>query len=154
MKTNMDKIKIQIKRKDDCKDLPVPKYSTGGASGVDLYADVKEDTVLESGQIKLISTGIYISLPSGYEAQIRPRSGLALKHGISMVNSPGTIDADYRGLIGLIMINHGQDPFIIKRGDRVAQMVVTQVSQVEFVETNQLEDTNRAEGGFGHTGVK
>ncbi|MDD4202384.1 MAG: dUTP diphosphatase [Candidatus Omnitrophica bacterium] len=149
----MKSLKVQIKRKDDCKDLPVPGYATVGSSGMDLYADVKEDTILGPGQIKLISTGIYIALPQGYEAQIRPRSGLALKHGISMVNSPGTVDADYRGLIGLIMINHGNEPFIIKRGDRVAQMVVTQVSKVEFFEAEQLENTSRSQGGFGHTGV-
>jgi dUTP pyrophosphatase len=149
----MEILKVQIKRKEDCKDLPVPKYATDGASGMDLYADVKEETVLHAGEIKLISTGIYIALPQGYEAQIRPRSGLALKHGISMVNSPGTIDADYRGLIGLIMINHGKEPFVIKRGDRVAQMVITKVSRVVLFESEQIDQTSRADGGFGHTGV-
>ena len=149
----MEKLNIKIRKKEDCLDLPTPEYSTEYSSGMDLYADVAEDTILKSGQIKLISAGIYISVPPGYEAQIRPRSGLALKHGISMVNSPGTIDADYRGLIGLIMINHSEEPFVIKRGDRVAQMVISKITRAEFLIVDELDETVRSGGGFGHTGV-
>lgn len=105
------------------------------------------------GEIKLISSGIYLSIPDGFEAQIRPRSGLALKHGISLVNTPGTIDADYRGLLSLIMINHGTQPFTIRRGDRIAQMVVQEVVKADISIIEELDQTARAAGGFGHTGV-
>lgn len=149
----MKKIKINIRRKESAKDLPVPSYATSGSSGVDLYADVEHDTVISPGEIKLISTGIYIELPEGYEAQTRPRSGLALKHGVTLVNTPGTIDSDYRGLINLIVTNLGKDDFIIKRGHRLAQMVIKEVTQAEFVEMEELGETERAHGGFGHTGV-
>lgn len=147
------KIKVLIKRKEDCKDLPLPCYMSDGASGMDLYADVKEDVILSPRQIKLISTGIYISIPKGYEAQIRPRSGLALKHGISIVNSPGTIDSDFRGLIGIILTNLSEKDFKISRGDRIAQMVIKSVTQAELEEVEELDETIRAHGGFGHTGV-
>lgn len=120
---------------------------------MDLYADVKEDVILSPRQIKLISTGIYISIPNGYEAQIRPRSGLALKHGISIVNTPGTIDSDFRGLVGVIMTNLGQEDFKISRGDRIAQMVINPVTQADLEEVDELDETVRAHGGFGHTGV-
>jgi len=125
---------------------------TQGAAGMDLYAAVTQTEVINPGQIKLVPTGLSLALPEGYEAQIRPRSGLALKYGITMVNSPGTIDADYRGEIGLIMINHGQAPFEIKRGDRVAQMVINQIAQAEFLEVDNLDSTLRSAGGFGSTG--
>jgi dUTP pyrophosphatase len=121
---------------------------------MDLYADVDNQTVLMPGEIKLISAGIYVSIPEGYEAQTRPRSGLALKHGISLVNTPGTIDSDYRGLVGLIMINHGKEAFVIKRGDRIAQMVIKQVARADIVVRVELDETARASGGFGHTGMK
>ena len=121
---------------------------------MDLYADVSGEVTLMPGEIKLISSGIYISMPEGYEAEIRPRSGLALKHGISFVNTPGTIDSDYRGLISLIMINHGKDPFVIKRGDRIAQMVITEVVRADVRVIGALDETVRAGGGFGSTGVK
>ena len=120
---------------------------------MDLYADVTGEVTLMPGEIKLISSGIYIALPMGYEAEIRPRSGLALKHGISFVNSPGTIDSDYRGLIGLIMINHGADPFIVRRGDRIAQMVIKEVVRADVREAGELDETVRSGGGFGSTGV-
>jgi len=119
---------------------------------MDLYADVVGEAVLMPGEIKLISSGIYISMPAGYEAEIRPRSGLALKHGISFVNTPGTIDSDYRGLISLIMINHGKDPFVIKRGDRIAQMVIKEVIRADIRLSADLDETVRAGGGFGSTG--
>jgi len=119
---------------------------------MDLHADLAEDLVLQPGERTLIPTGIAIALPDGYEAQIRPRSGLALKHGISLVNSPGTIDADYRGEIAVIVINHGSEPFPVRRGERIAQMVVARFSRVEWRETDELENTQRGGGGFGHTG--
>ena len=149
----MKAIKIKLKRKDDCWDLPLPAYMTPHSSGMDLFADVKEGTVIEPGQIKLISTGIYLSIPEGFEAEIRPRSGLALKHGISLVNTPGTIDADYRGLVSLIMINFGKEPFTVRRADRVAQMVIKEVIKAELEEVGELSQTLRGAGGFGHSGI-
>ena len=132
--------------------MPLPRYATAGSSGMDLYADVEGEVVLPPGEIKLISAGVYLSMPEGYEAEIRPRSGLALKHGISFVNTPGTIDSDYRGLISLIMINHGNEPFKIKRGDRIAQMVINEVVRANIAVKESLDDTVRSGGGFGHTG--
>lgn len=149
----MDRLSIKIKRKENAKDLPIPTYATSGSSGVDLYADVEGEVGISPGEIKLISCGIYIELPEGYEAEIRPRSGLALKHGITLVNTPGTIDSDYRGLINLIIINLGKEEFIVKRGYKLAQMVIRKVIQADFDETEELETTERAHGGFGHTGV-
>jgi len=146
-------MKIKIKRKAGCKDLPLPSYASPGASGMDLYADVDGDVTLSPGQIKLISAGIYVSIPSGFEAQVRPRSGLALKHGISIVNSPGTIDSDFRGLVGVILINSGKSDYIIKRGMRIAQLVIKQTSRAEWIEVDELDETHRNAGGFGHTGV-
>ncbi len=149
----MKKIALKIKRKENTSDLPLPKYMSIGSSGMDLYADIKKEVSIEPREVKLISAGIYIDIPLGYEAQIRPRSGLALKHGISVLNTPGTIDSDYRGLIQIILINVGKEPFLIKRGDRIAQMVIKEVVQAEIEEVSELEDTFRGEGGFGHTGV-
>jgi dUTP pyrophosphatase len=119
---------------------------------MDLYADIEADLQLAAGERRLVPTGIAIALPEGFEAQIRPRSGLALKHGISLVNSPGTIDSDYRGEIAVILINHGEAPFVIKRGERIAQMIVAPFSRVVWDEQNELEETHRGAGGFGHTG--
>ena len=149
----MKKITVRIKRKESAKDLPVPEYATTGASAVDLYADVEDETVIAPGEIKLISCGIYIELPEGYEAQTRPRSGLALKHGITLVNTPGTIDSDYRGLVNLIVTNLGKEDFVVQRGYRLAQMVFREVTRAEFQEVEELGETERAHGGFGHTGV-
>lgn len=149
----MKHVKILIKKKQGCEDLPLPKYATAGSSGMDLYADVEGEVTLLPGEIKLISSGIYLSMPQGYEAETRPRSGLALKHGISLVNTPGTIDSDYRGLVGLIMINHGKDTFTIRRGDRIAQMVIKEVVRADVEEpAGDLDETARSSGGFGHTG--
>ncbi|MBN1526752.1 MAG: dUTP diphosphatase [Candidatus Omnitrophica bacterium] len=148
----MKKIKIHLKRKDGCGDMPVPAYATSGSSGMDLRADVEGEVALRPGEIRLISTGIYVSMPEGYEAEIRPRSGLALKHGVSLVNTPGTIDSDYRGLLSLIMINHGKDEFLIRRGDRVAQMVIKEVIKADIEMVGELDETVRSVGGFGHTG--
>lgn len=147
------KIRVNIKRKADCQDLPLPSYATEGSSGMDIYADVKKNVVLRPGEIKLISGGIYLSIPKGYEAEIRPRSGLASKHGITLVNTPGTIDSDYRGLLRVIMINLGKDNFTIRRGDRIAQMVFKKVTQAELSLVEELDETVRSAGGFGHTGI-
>jgi dUTP pyrophosphatase len=148
----LDSVKVHLKRKEGCEDLPLPKYATNGSSGMDLCADVEDEAIILPGEIKLISAGIYLSIPQGYEAEIRPRSGLALKHGISLVNAPGTIDSDYRGLLSVIMINHGKEPFRIKRGDRIAQMVIKKVIRADIEVMPELDDTVRSHGGFGHTG--
>ncbi len=126
---------------------------TEGSSGMDLTAAILEDWVLGVGEIKLVPTGISLELPLGYEAQIRPRSGLALKHGITMVNTPGTIDSDYRGVISLILTNLGKEPYILKRGARLAQMVIHEIVRAEIEEVTALKESVRSEGGFGHTGV-
>jgi len=148
----MQKLIVSVERTKEGIDMPLPKYMSDQAAGMDLYACVNEEVKLEHGDIKLIPTGIKIALPPGYEAQIRPRSGLALKHGIGLVNSPGTIDADYRGEIKIIMINFGKEPFAIKRGERIAQMVINKIAQIEWDVVEKLEDSTRGEGGFGHTG--
>lgn len=146
----MKKIKIEVINM--AKDLPLPAYQTELSAGMDLLAAVEEDIFLEPGEIRLIPTGLKIAIPDGYEAQIRPRSGLALKHGISMVNCVGTIDADYRGEVGVILINHGKKTFPIARGERIAQMVINPIVQADFNLVENLDDTERGEGGFGHTG--
>jgi dUTP pyrophosphatase len=147
----MEKVKVCIQKFPGNEDIPLPQYMTGQAAGMDIFAAVIEDEIILPGQRKKIATGIAIALPEGYEAQIRPRSGLALKNGITLLNSPGTIDADYRGEIGLIVINHGAEPFVVKRGMRLAQMVVQKIFQVDWTETSELSNTSRGEGGFGHT---
>ena len=149
----MKKVKLLVKRSSEAKDLALPTYMSAGASGLDLCADVERDIEIHPGEIKLISTGIHVSVPEGYEAQIRPRSGLALKHGITLVNTPGTIDSDYRGLVSLIVTNLGKEPYTIKRGSRMAQMVIQEVIRVEIEEAEELVETRRSSGGFGHTGV-
>lgn len=147
-------VQVQVLQVPGCEDLPLPAYATTSAAGVDLPAAVPEPVTLLPGERRLIPTGLRIALPEGYEAQVRPRSGLAIRHGIGMVNSPGTIDADYRGEIQVILINLGQEPFIIRRGDRIAQMVVAPVTRVAWVVADTLDETARGEGGFGHTGVQ
>jgi len=148
----MEYLQVAIKRIRPGAEAPLPCYMTAHSAGMDLYADLPEDFVLLPGCRTLVPTGIAIALPDGYEAQIRPRSGLALKHGIALVNSPGTIDSDYRGEIGVIMINHGTEPFLIKSGERVAQMIVARFARVEWLQADELDDTCRGDGGFGHTG--
>lgn len=135
----------------------LPQYATPQSAGLDLRANIQQDIVLNPGQRTLVPTGLHIQLPVGYEAHIRPRSGLAIKHGITCLNSPGTIDADYRGDVGVILINHGTEPFVIKQGERIAQMVIAkhEIAEWESVESmDQLEDTERGSDGYGHTGVK
>jgi len=146
-------IEIKVKRLPGSEDLPLPRYESDGSSGMDLRAAVKEPIVLNPGEIKLIPTGIAISLPLGYEAQIRPRSGLAWNHGVGMVNSPGTIDSDYRGEIGVILVNWGTTPFVVTRGQRIAQMVISKVYRACLKEVSVLDETKRGKGGFGHTGL-
>ena len=147
----MEKVKVCIQKLPGNEDIPLPQYMTEQAAGMDIFAAVTEEEIILPGQRKKIATGIAIALPEGYEAQIRPRSGLALKNGITLLNSPGTIDADYRGEIGLIVINHGEEPFVVKRGMRLAQMVMQKIFQAEWMETSSLNDTSRGNGGFGHT---
>lgn len=146
-------MKIQIVNKSN---NPLPTYSTSKSAGMDLRANFKfgGQAIIKPMQRMLIPTGLHIALPEGYEAQVRPRSGLALEHGISVLNAPGTIDADYRGEIQVILINLGDQPFVIKHGDRIAQMVIAKHEQAEFIEVETLDETERAEHGFGHTGVE
>ncbi|MFM7638570.1 MAG: dUTP diphosphatase [Bacteroidota bacterium] len=132
---------------------PLPKYQTALSAGMDLHANLTEPLVLEPQARMLVPTGLFIELPEGYEAQVRPRSGLALKHGITVLNSPGTIDADYRGEIKVLLINHGQAPFTIQNGERIAQMVIAQHATVQWNETHTLSNTQRGDGGYGSTGV-
>ena len=146
----MEIVKVICKASD--KDF-LPVYSSAEAAGADLRACIQEDIVLKPGQRYLVPTGLSIQLPAGYEAQIRPRSGLVIKNGISLVNSPGTIDSDYRGEVKIIMINHGSEDFVIHRGDRIAQMVIAPVTHGMFALVNSLDETERGAGGFGSTGV-
>jgi dUTP pyrophosphatase len=143
---------VRIKRIRIGGDNPLPCYMTVHSAGMDLYADLPEDITLAPGERTLVPTGIALELSDGYEAQIRPRSGLAIRHGITLVNSPGTIDPDYRGEIGVIVINHGTEPFILKRGERIAQMVFNRFVRAELEEVEELAETARGAGGFGHTG--
>ena len=133
---------------------PLPTYATAQSAGLDLRANIGEPIVLMPMERRLIPTGLYMALPPGYEAQVRPRSGLALKHGITVLNSPGTIDADYRGEVGVLLINLSQEEFIVNDGERIAQMVIARHEQGQFVAVEMLDETERGEGGYGHTGVK
>jgi dUTP pyrophosphatase len=133
--------------------VPLPKYMSHAASGMDIYAAIENEVTINPGERALIPTGFKMALPVGYEAQVRPRSGLAIKNGISVLNTPGTIDEDYRGEVGVILINLGKEAFKIKRGDRVAQMVINKVEQADIEVVTDLSETSRSTGGFGHTGV-
>ena len=148
-----EKIQIKFRRLRGNSDLPLPQYETEGAAGMDLRAAVEIPVTLNPGEIKLIPTGLSVSIPPGYEAQVRPRSGLALKFGIGLVNSPGTIDSDYRGEIGVIIVNWGSELFTIRRGDRIAQMIISKVYQAEILQVDLLDETDRGPGGFGHSGT-
>jgi dUTP pyrophosphatase len=143
-------VPVRIKRLEHGEGLELPKYATDGAAGMDVLA--AEDVTLAPGASHAVATGLSVAIPAGYEIQVRPRSGLALKHGISVPNTPGTIDSDYRGELKVIMINHGAEPFAIHRGDRVAQLVLAPVTQARWAEVEELDETARGEGGFGSTG--
>ncbi|MFP6606498.1 MAG: dUTP diphosphatase [Myxococcota bacterium] len=145
-------LNVRIERLAHAEDLPLPATATALSAGVDLAAAIEDELVLAPGQRELVPTGFAIALPEGYEAQVRPRSGLALRHGIVMPNAPGTIDADYRGEIGVLLMNLGDEPLRIQRGDRIAQLVVAPVTSVSWDEVDRLDETERGSGGFGHTG--
>jgi dUTP pyrophosphatase len=145
-------IEVPVVRLADGADLALPAYMTAGAAGADVVAAVREPLVLAPGARALVPTGFALEVPPGYEVQIRPRSGLALKHGVTILNAPGTIDSDYRGPVGVILINHGHDPFTIARGDRIAQMIVAPVVRAAFSEVDDLAPSERGTGGFGSTG--
>lgn len=144
-------LKVNVVNKSQ---YPLPEYKTSGSAGVDLYADIEKPITLRSLERELIPTGIYIALPEGYKANVCPRSGLAIKNGITVHNTPGLIDSDYRGEIKVILVNLSNTPYTINPGDRIAQLVITKVERVEFVEVSQLDETERGEGGFGSTGKK
>jgi dUTP pyrophosphatase len=145
---------VQITQLKNSEGLPIPHYQTENSAGVDLYAAVEGELVIDSGMWKLIPTGIALAIPEGYEGQVRPRSGLALKYGIGMLNAPGTIDADYRGEISVILFNFSDRPFTIQRGDRIAQLVFSRLEKAKFEKVRELSETARGSGGFGHTGVR
>ncbi len=149
-----NKVEVKIEKERGCEDIPLPKTASIHSSGIDLHCAENGVIEIAPGEWKLISTGFKIALPVGFEAQIRPRSGLAYKHGITVLNSPGTIDADYRGIVKVILINHGKEIFQINRGDRIAQLVIQRVFQAVLVEIKELDNTIRGEGGFGHSGIK
>ncbi len=144
---------LKIKKLENSQGLALPKYETNGSAGMDLIASIDEDIIIKSGEIKLIKTGIAIALERGFEAQIRPRSGLALKNGITVLNTPGTIDSDYRGEICVILINHSKPDFVVSRGMRIAQMIIAKYAQAEIIEVENLDETVRGTSGFGSTGV-
>ncbi len=146
-------IRIQIRRKDSCADVPLPQYMSECASGMDVCAACEHDVSVAPGEIRLVPCGFYVAVPKGYEAQMRPRSGLALKHGLTLANSPGTIDSDYRGEVCVILGNVGSQPFTVRRGMRIAQMVIAPVTRADVVQVDRLDETTRGDGGFGHTGV-
>lgn len=145
----MEKVKVKIVKE---KNITLPKYETLGSAGVDIRANIAEPITLKSLERVLIPTGIKMEIPVGYEVQVRPRSGLAIKHGITMLNSPGTIDSDYRGEIKVIAVNLSKDDYIIQPNERIAQLVLNKVEQIDFIEVEILDETERGEGGFGHTG--
>jgi dUTP pyrophosphatase len=145
-------LRVQVKVLPHGKGMPLPKYMSEHAAGMDLYAAVNPEMVIPPGEWKLVPTGISIALPEGYEAQVRPRSGLALKQGVSILNTPGTVDADYRGEVGVILMNHSKENLVIKRGDRIAQMIINKIERITFEEVAELPDSDRGPGGFGHTG--
>jgi dUTP pyrophosphatase len=147
-------IKVRITRVGEGGgDLPLPTYATHGSAGMDLLACIEADVSINPSETVLVPTGISIQLPEGFEAQVRPRSGLAIKHQIGILNSPGTIDSDYRGEVKIILSNFGKQPFIVRRGDRIAQMVIHRYARIEWEEVETLDETARGGGGFGHTGV-
>jgi len=150
MRSPNESVPVMIKRLPHGEGLPLPGYATAGAAGMDVVS--AEDVTIAPGVRHAVASGLAVAIPPGYEIQVRPRSGLALKHGITVPNTPGTIDSDYRGELKVILINHGSEPFEIRRGDRVAQLVLAPVTQASWLEVNELDETARGEGGFGSTG--
>ncbi len=150
MTQSMVRVALQVQPEGE--GLELPAYATAGAAGMDLRAAVRAEVTLAPGARALISCGIRIALPEGYEAQVRPRSGLALRHGVTVANAPGTIDSDYRGTVSVILVNLGDEPFVIRRGERIAQLVVAPVTRVELTVVDELPESARGAGGFGHTG--
>lgn len=150
----MTEITVRVERLPHGADLPLPKYGSAEAAGCDLLAAVEGERILAPGESAIIPTGLKIALPDGYEAQVRPRSGLAAKHGVTVLNTPGTVDSDYRGEVGVILINHGTAPFAVERGMRIAQMVVAPVTRVAWEDSADLDETARGAGGFGSTGTR
>ena len=148
----VDGIEVRIRRLPHAAGLDLPDYATLHSAGMDLQAAVERPVELKPAEHALIPAGIQIALPEGYEAQVRPRSGLAARHGVTVLNSPGTVDADYRGEVKVILINHGSAPFLVRRGERIAQLVVARHARVQWIEEAELDETMRGEGGFGHTG--
>ena len=149
----MNEINIKVKRlSNEFNDIPLPVYATCGSAGLDIAAAVKEEIIIPKGKIGFVPTNFSVEIPEGYEIQVRPRSGLAVKHGITVLNSPGTIDSDYRGEVKIILINLGEEDYKISRGERIAQLVVSKVYQAKFSETDSLNESHRGEGGFGHSG--
>lgn len=149
------KISVKFKRiNSQFSDVPIPEYATNGSAGMDIRAVNEEEIIIKPGQIELVPTNISVEIPNGYEMQVRPRSGLAFKHGIGVLNSPGTIDSDYRGEIKIILINLSKEDFKISCGDRIAQLVLSKVYLAEMIESEDLNDSKRGKGGFGHTGKK
>lgn len=146
-------VEIKIKRiSNEFSDVPLPSYATEGSAGMDIRAAVKDELIIEPGKVSLVPTNLSVEIPKGYEIQVRPRSGLAANHSIGILNSPGTIDSDYRGEIKIILMNFGDKPFTIHKGDRIAQLVVSKVYSAKIVEAENLNSSRRGEGGFGHTG--
>jgi len=151
----MEKIKLTFKKINEAYgDIPLPHYATVESAGMDLRAAIDSPVVIKSGEFTMVSTNLIVEIPKGFEIQVRPRSGLAAKHGIGVLNSPGTIDSDYRGEIKVILFNFGKEDFTVNRGDRIAQMVLSRVYTAEITESDELNETKRGEGGFGHSGIK
>ena len=149
-----NEIEIKLEKVEGCEDLPVPVSASKYSSGVDLFSAENHEVFIKPNEIKMVSTGIKIDIPDGYEGQVRPRSGLAIKHGITVLNSPGTIDSDYRGIVKIILINLSEKIFSIQRGDRIAQLVIQKIFFPNFKVVQSLNNTKRGEGGFGHSGIK
>ena len=147
-------LNVKLKVLPQGKGLPLPRYMSEHAAGMDLYAGVERELIIGPGEWRLVPTGLAIALPEGYEAQVRPRSGLALKQGVSVLNTPGTVDADYRGEVGVILMNHSKQEMVIKRGDRIAQMIINKIERIDFEEVEELPSSDRGTGGFGSTGGK
>jgi len=151
----MNEIKINIKRiSEKFSDIQLPHYATEGSSGMDVRAAIDDEVILESGKIDMIPTNLIVEIPAGFEIQVRPRSGLAAKHGIGLLNSPGTIDSDYRGEVKIIVFNFSKEDFVIKRGDRIAQLILSKFYRADLNQTENLSSSLRGDGGFGHTGKK